>query len=1074
MDTISKLNAAVLSVPNELTVAAANFNLDFSLMKVEAPKEFHGVRDALSSYRRDKAEEGQPHITARKLGALFEALVPPIPNLIQAYGIRASAISSRSGVETKNSSIGLFAAQAGIDGTNIWAAATSGRGALAVHLLACMLARIWKSHEAISLWVELVDRRKQEISDTYNNGNATEIAAIMASQQTFSRQQLAHWDNSARSWLQTADVDRRLQQTQLMLIINNVQVPVNLVADPYKSVISAWTSAMCAMELLVQGIPQQVQDGAVLLAMSSWHLYPNMEVLVDEIKPVNLNDELMKGGLITISAHRAGSNKEGVFWSLPLSRMRYYSPPVMAERHLSSATSRITMAEFWIVVLGIVLSQWHAICPDTEKCCRFIISLSGCVNKPFTSVLWLKCLADAAVQYTNAKTADRRQAEKLLGLGMRRCKSFLNDPGRDPPSFFGLSPFPILLNMASGVEEQIKIMRTISQTLQVSGQDLLIRYTKKTTTHRQMRVGGRLRYFLATALPQSETPRGDYEPLAKRQCHGTASRHCRWIVSDFDWSETACDGFDCSCVSKDGPKCACAESGFACSLSCHMDLESLSRCTSESHSKPRKRCEGDSECHGDCSDCYLRSYVSKLESSGEHCCFLQRNDFRYIDDWHFMLESPTKDSPTYYNYLLGEPDGVSIFKRDKSCITSYLPDALGPLASLDEIEDVLNNHSLDVKKLRLHFEDWWSGEVGDSPLENIEQLCSFRALVFANELYESLEGSTINIEAMNVPLYTAAWARWAFHPYLPQDGESLLSSPPPIPVAGSPERTLSSSYTNIQSGETSQGDENLRDIEASVAYPFLPGGSPCGGQQNDPTDRLAASFACIAMFETGEFNINPNSLQGVMALSAGDSIYVASDLISDPSENTNAHPVRRVFGNIGPEFLAPDRSYALQWALRGQLFWHFEDNFSGTSLHLSFTDFEMPFDVGVRGLRDTLAVLVESLVSVNDRGMHVGDLDIISMLRSEYLTLMRECSHQIGMAAQSDLEGLISIDSWAEFFDLPTSTGIVRAHGNWQARLAIATASIQRKKRTLVLPQNPCLQCIRSRGDITNFDIIVA
>ena len=114
MHSISKLNTTILSVPNELTVAAANFNIDFSMMKVEAPKESHGVWDALSSYRRDEAEEGQSHVTARKLGALFEAIVPPIPNLIQAYGKRASAISSRSAAEAqKNSNIGTFAAQVG-------------------------------------------------------------------------------------------------------------------------------------------------------------------------------------------------------------------------------------------------------------------------------------------------------------------------------------------------------------------------------------------------------------------------------------------------------------------------------------------------------------------------------------------------------------------------------------------------------------------------------------------------------------------------------------------------------------------------------------------------------------------------------------------------------------------------------------------------------------------------------------------------------------------------------------------------------------------------------------------------
>ncbi|TRX89521.1 hypothetical protein FHL15_009565 [Xylaria flabelliformis] len=54
---------------------------------------------------------------------------------------------------------------------------------------------------------------------------------------------------------------------------------------------------------LGHGSRQQILTGAVLLAMSSWHLYPIMEIWVNEIKPVDQNDELMKGGLITISAH---------------------------------------------------------------------------------------------------------------------------------------------------------------------------------------------------------------------------------------------------------------------------------------------------------------------------------------------------------------------------------------------------------------------------------------------------------------------------------------------------------------------------------------------------------------------------------------------------------------------------------------------------------------------------------------------------------------------------------------------------------------------------------------------------
>jgi hypothetical protein len=139
----SKFFASMLAIPNESTVAAANFNLSFSLMKVEAPKEFHGIRDTFLTLRRNDAEEDQAHITAGKLGALFEHLIPPIPHLIATYGNRVSEISSRatSSSSSKQQS-GIFSPQAGPDATSIWAAATSGKSALAVHLLACMLARI--------------------------------------------------------------------------------------------------------------------------------------------------------------------------------------------------------------------------------------------------------------------------------------------------------------------------------------------------------------------------------------------------------------------------------------------------------------------------------------------------------------------------------------------------------------------------------------------------------------------------------------------------------------------------------------------------------------------------------------------------------------------------------------------------------------------------------------------------------------------------------------------------------------------------------------------------------------------
>ncbi|KAL1872673.1 hypothetical protein Daus18300_004219 [Diaporthe australafricana] len=489
MSTIGKISSSLLSIPAELTVAAANLNFDFSLVKVEAPIEFHGVRDALSQFRRDEAESGASHVTARKLGALFESLVPPIPNLVKAYGERVSDISSKtnaSSSESSSSGFGIFASQAGPDATNIWAAATSGRGAMGIQLLACMLARIWKEHEAISLWVELVECRRLEVNGSTVDGS--NMAAHMAAQQTFSRGQLAAWDSSARSWIKTADSERRFQQTQLMLIIDNIELPVNSSSDLYDSVIKAWTSAMMAMEKLVQGIPQQIRDGAILLGISSWHLYPDMAVLSEVMTTVKQKDPLMNGSLLTFSVHTcpAQEDSNGVFWSLPMAHMRYYSPPVLSRGRLTSDTSRVSMDEFLIVILGMVVSPWlRTFCADIPRCCRLIRLLWDMtehldLNANSPNLNWLSMLSAAADRYLHASGIIADQYSKLLGLGIRSQSQFVKVDIVQPPAF-GLTRFSTLLSLIDSemVEEKIKFLRNIAQSRVFDSEDLVIRYTRQ-------------------------------------------------------------------------------------------------------------------------------------------------------------------------------------------------------------------------------------------------------------------------------------------------------------------------------------------------------------------------------------------------------------------------------------------------------------------------------------------------------------------------------------------------------------------------------------------------------------------
>lgn len=255
MATIGTLSTSLGRGTLETTVALANFNFDFALYKVDAPKEFEGVGSALSPFRRKEAENGSAHATARRLGALFDSVLPPIPSLIKAYGRRASEVSSSSTNAQGLQGHGIFASHTGADATSIWAAATSGAEAIKVHLLACLLARIWDASEATSIWVEFVAERKQEIAAAFQEAKTINFALHMSAQQIITRTQLAEWDASARSWLRVADAVNRRRQKQLELIVSNITAAVNQKPSLYHSVMQAWKVALEGMECLVNGMP---------------------------------------------------------------------------------------------------------------------------------------------------------------------------------------------------------------------------------------------------------------------------------------------------------------------------------------------------------------------------------------------------------------------------------------------------------------------------------------------------------------------------------------------------------------------------------------------------------------------------------------------------------------------------------------------------------------------------------------------------------------------------------------------------------------------------------------------------
>ena len=380
MASFGRLVAAAASGTIDTTFALASLNFDFSLYRVEAPKEYAEIGSSLSTARRVEAESGRAHVTARKLGALFEPRLPSTPELVKIYGLRVTETLKSPNFSVDSGDHGIFARQAGIDATSIWAAATSGHAAIKIHLLACMLARLWTATEATSIWEEVVQARKRQIRSDFEELNSAYIATTLAAQQEITRQQLSEWDASARSWLRAADTVNVVKQTQFNIIANSVHLAVNSKPSLYESVMDSWTIAMESMERLIQGMPQRMNTGEVLLGLSAWHLYPDLVIAGPKNPIVKQNDNLIHhGGVLTIGLQASESLDEGgLYWSLPLAHLRYYGDVVPTHRSLERDGTRLTRDQFLQTVIGCIVGGWGE--KDTLGAIAWIAKFSDIVR----------------------------------------------------------------------------------------------------------------------------------------------------------------------------------------------------------------------------------------------------------------------------------------------------------------------------------------------------------------------------------------------------------------------------------------------------------------------------------------------------------------------------------------------------------------------------------------------------------------------------------------------------------------------------------------------------------------------
>lgn len=204
-------------------------------------------------------------------------------------------------------------------------------------------------------------------------------------------------------------------------------------------------------------------------------------------------------------------------------------------------------------------------------------------------------------------------------------------------------------------------------------------------------------------------------------------------------------------------------------------------------------------------------------------------------------------------------------------------------------------------------------------------------------------------------------------------------------------------------------------------------------------------FACIAVFESGLYNIDPIVMKDVIAISSRNSIFASALLHNDPGSLDHVSDVRRVVGNVGKTgmvlMVAPQAPRTKGVNLNEfRLVCHnpfngkSEDSFRSTSLHLTFTEFELPVDVGERGAIDKDLCSVETLIQVYNRDQWIADIDVLPVSQNDNDAVRRNTVKCTGFSPTIP-SILVSIDNWEELLDVPKDLGklrvaVVRAHDN--------------------------------------------
>jgi hypothetical protein len=1044
MASFGQFNASAATFRAEATNALVNVNLEFNLFAkrfINPPAEYAGVGQHLATKRLKEAQDGTSHGVARKLGALFKdhTLLPTTPALIKSYGLRASEISQTAAANPRgNDSHGPLAGMIGADATTLWAAATSGWTAIQCHLLACLLARMWEPPEATSIWVEIITKRRHILKTKLDEEGELDYETHLAVTSDISRSDLFNWDASARAWLRVANRVMAKQQTQAKLIIDNLDIPVNSKPDTYDSVIDAWASSMKQMENLLCGIPLQVHRGDILLGLLSWHLYPDMKCLLKEERTVLQNDPLLKDrGILTLGLEpspRVANDCKSVYWALPLAHLRYYGRlPVTRVRSLRTADwDRLTLDEMLWAMVSSHIMAWNDNSTSTQMVLEFVsnvaielhYALGYDVDTRKSEDAWLSnsVLPSNTSWLTMIARVCLQYKDRLREERVRKLQALGRrfHPGSGNP-FNGIFNLETYLRAGRSIEDKIKLLREMLSSGTASERRKYLNRYEFIITYR---------YSYPNTIKEKESRKPleafEYATALPEFGDDNTRSHRRWIVPKYGAKLSQQDVKD-------------LESRQREIQTMKENIDSF-----DPHRPAFTRRGKRSRHYYQRRQQHLQNFthtVIKETTRRTQSFIYEEEDVKTV----WMEVDAGSSAAVEYIVVSGSLDNVALIR-----VRNLAPVIHQSGTPNEQIKDKWPTNQLTIRQIMNLFQpafvDFTECAVGKHVPDT-----SLLAMTLVEDIYRDMGDATIDVRAVQMDFTQAKWVSSAI----------------------------------MQAKGTSSAGHTVSLEDDDRPPPYLHTG-------NIDT---ATCFACIAMMETGSYNLYPNELRSVIGLCASDSLYIVSCLLQDPADRLSRPPILRFTGNIGRAgmaFMVPPldpeiRRYDLidEWyqydhkPFTGVM----EDCFQGTSLHISFSEASQAVNVNFSGGPDVEAYFLETLISVYSRAEWIAELDILGSVTNPNLTCDAHQSEACSRKGHSTPEAttVISIDNFAELLVPPQQPGIIRAEGNWQARLAATALCLTKGYKVVIKAPNACLSCLLDKvmagnlflGTWTNKDVLM-